>query len=59
MAFFVANVLFFQYFITIFNSDMHMVTEDIEMLLEKGYLVEDPDGKIHSRGATSDEFTTE
>ena len=29
MAFFVFNVLFFQYFITKFNTDMHMVTEDI------------------------------
>ena len=36
---------------------MHMVTEDIEMLLTKGYLVQDPDGTIHSRGATADEFT--
>ena len=59
MAFFVFNVLFFQYFITKFNTDMHMVTEDIEMLLGMGYLVENLDGRIHSHNEdlTSDSFT--
>ena len=61
MAFFVATVLIFQYYIMIFNADMHLITADIEMLLDIGYLVEDPDRNIHSHNEdlNADSFSTE
>lgn len=46
MAFFAFNVVFFQYYISLFNSDLHKIDADIKELLELGVFESTSDGRI-------------
>ena len=46
MVLFIVQVLFFQLYITQFNTDMHKLTVDVEKLLELGVFAEDDAGHI-------------
>ena len=46
MAFFIVNVLVFQLFISKFNSDLHLLTIDIDHLVELGVYERDEHGRI-------------
>ena len=46
MAFFIVNVLVFQLFISKFNADLHLLTIDIDHLVELGVYERDEFGRI-------------
>ena len=46
MAFFVIQVLIFQYYITQFNRDLHLLEYDLDHLIELGVIESDQDGRI-------------
>ena len=48
MTFFAAQVLCFQYYISQFNKDLHLLQKDIDVLIEKGIFVQDESGRILS-----------
>ena len=48
MTFFLVNVLVFQYYISQFNSDLHLLQKDIDHLVDLGEIERDEDGRLLS-----------
>ena len=48
MAFFAVNILVFQYYITRFNKDLHLLQADLDHLVELGVIERASDGRILS-----------
>ena len=46
MAFFMICVFIFQYFISKFNTDMHLLMHDIEILIDDGVFKKDEQGRV-------------
>ena len=49
MTFFAIQVLWFQFYISQFNKDLHLLQKDVDWLIEKGVFVQDESGRILSK----------
>ncbi len=49
MTFFAVQVMWFQFYISQFNKDLHLLQKDVDWLIEKGVFVQDESGRILSK----------
>ena len=57
MAFFAMNVLIFQYYLSMFNKDLHMVNYEIKELIDMGVYEQTADGRILAKSISERELS--